>query len=440
MDSSLVKIFSEIVYYTELVAVFWAPFILIPLAYKNWVNYAKAKWYSEQKKVLIEVKLPQEMFRSPAAMELILTALHQTGGEGTIIDRYYKGKSRPWFSLEIASLNGEVRFFIWTFKDHKNFLEANLYAQYPDVAITEVEDYTNSFEYDMSKNAMWGCEFELAKPDAYPIKTYVDYGIKDDTEEEYKIDPLAPLIEFLGTIKKDQAVWVQIVVRAHTQEKTLFNAKAKEKILTDGPGMDTFFNGKEADPWKDGAKAEIKKILEATEIKDKDGNKVPNSVKLTEGQKDMIKALERSVSKYAFDVGIRAVHIGPKETFDKGAKGGIMGGFKNFGSENLNGFKPAQTGYDYMWQDPFGKKEAYQKEKIFNCFKERSFFHYPYIKSKKTIWGNNWKRGYIWKKKVFVLNTEELATIYHFPGSAIRTPSLRRIPSKRADAPANLPI
>jgi hypothetical protein len=38
-----------------------------------------------------------------------------------------------------------------------------------------------------------------------------------------------------------------------------------------------------------------------------------------------------------------------------------------------------------------------------------------------------------------VMTTEELATIYHFPGKVATTPTLGRIPSKRAEAPANLP-
>jgi hypothetical protein len=38
-----------------------------------------------------------------------------------------------------------------------------------------------------------------------------------------------------------------------------------------------------------------------------------------------------------------------------------------------------------------------------------------------------------------VMSTEELATIYHIPSSAIGTPGLRRIQSATGEAPANLP-
>jgi hypothetical protein len=43
-------------------------------------------------------------------------------------------------------------------------------------------------------------------------------------------------------------------------------------------------------------------------------------------------------------------------------------------------------------------------------------------------------------KPSFILNTEELATLYHFPGQVAATPSFKRISSTKAEAPTNLPI
>ena len=40
----------------------------------------------------------------------------------------------------------------------------------------------------------------------------------------------------------------------------------------------------------------------------------------------------------------------------------------------------------------------------------------------------------------FVLNTEELATIYHFPGLVAQTPSLNRVDTRKATPPDNLPV
>lgn len=385
-------------------SVVWVPIVLVEYAWGLWVRYVRTEWIRKQDKVLLEIKLPQETIKSPLAMELVLLGLYQTSGEGTPIDRYWDGKTRPWFSLELVSDGGEIHFYIWTLKSQRNVVEASIYAQYPGVEVHEVDDYTEKIFFDPAKFEIMGCKFEAVAPDPLPIKTYVDYGLDKDPDEEFKIDPIAPLIEFMGTLKKDHRAWVQYVVRAHVAEKTPANNKYPDK-------------------WKDEAKELIKKIIEESAVETKDGEQVPNAVKLTKGQKDRIEAIERSQTKFAFDAGIRLIYIAPKEVFDKGNGGGLMGAFKQFNAPNLNGFKPLEPmSFDYKWQDWTGKKLLERKIEHFAAYCNRGFFHYPFM------------------QKHTVLNTEELATLYHFPGSAVQTPNLKRIPSKRGDAPSNLPI
>ncbi len=396
--------FPETLRWLTFFSVIWVPFVIFELAWHSWTRYVRTDWLRKQEKLLLEIKLPQETLKSPLAMELVLLALYQTGGEGTPIDRYWDGKARPWFSLELVSDGGDIRFFIWTFKSQKAVLEASIYAQYPGVEVHQVDDYTQKIFFDPATHDLAGCRFEATSPDPLPIKTYVDYGLDKDPKEEYKVDPMAPLIEFMGTLKKGHQAWVQIVVRAHTQEKTPTNEKYPDK-------------------WKDEAKELIQEIIEESAIEDAEGNKTPNSVKLTTGQKIRIEAIERSQTKFAFDAGIRVLYIAPKDIFDKGNGGGLTGCFKQFNAPNLNGFKPADgMSVDYKWQDWSGKKILKRKIGHFRAYCERGYFHYPF------------------SKKWTVLNTEELATLYHFPGSAVQTPNLKRIPSKRGDAPANLPI
>ena len=38
-------------------------------------------------------------------------------------------------------------------------------------------------------------------------------------KEEYKIDPMTPILEFLGNLGSNQQVWVQYIIRAHTPEQ-----------------------------------------------------------------------------------------------------------------------------------------------------------------------------------------------------------------------------
>jgi hypothetical protein len=114
----------------------------------------------------------------------------------------------------MVSLEGRVGFYIWTRKGMKNFIESSLYAQYPGIEVHEVPDYAAPVQYDKETMAMWAAELEFVKDDAYPIKTYVDYGLDKDPKEEFKIDPIAPVIEFLGSIGANQQVWMQINVQS----------------------------------------------------------------------------------------------------------------------------------------------------------------------------------------------------------------------------------
>ena len=46
----------------------------------------------------------------------------------------------------------------------------------------------------------------------------------------------------------------------------------------------------------------------------------------------------------------------------------------------------------------------------------------------------------IGKQVTSVLSTEELATLFHFPGTVAQTSALGRIDAQKAEPPANLPI
>src|SRR5574343_190174 len=388
--------------------------VLLNIFWPLWVNYLRSSFFITQKTCLLEIKIPKDHFRSPKAMELFLTSLHQTGGEGTWYDKYWLGKTRPWFSLEMVSINGKVKFFIWTRNSNKNFIESSLYSQYPGIEITVADDYTKHVHFDPKINNMFAVEMILTKEDPYPINAYIDYGLDKDPKEEFKVDPLAPLLEYLGSVGQNQQTWIQIIIRAHKKE-------------TIKPGH----LWKTTDAWKDEATELVNKILmrdaktKVAGVEDeKTGlKKVPS---ISDGEKEIVAALERSVTKLPFDVGIRAINFAKKEAYDASNHGGILGSFKQFGSEHLNGFKPNSDKYSPMFSYPWQDFKDYRKNKKMGIalegYKRRMYFYEPYA------------------EKSFVLNSEELATIFHFPGSVAGTPNLDRIGSKKSQAPANLPI
>ncbi len=391
----------------------WLPLVLAPLFWRLWVEYIRAKFIASQEYVLLEIRLPREVVRSPLAMETLLTNLHLGIGEGTFINRYIEGKVRPWFSLEMVSLGGNVHFYIWTRKFLKDVVETQIYGQYPMVEVHEVEDYTNRVLYNPETYNVWGCDFKLTKEDGYPIKTYIDYGLDKDPKEEYKIDPMSGFFEFLSHVGPDEQIWFQLMIRVN-KDKLTEDRKYKGGALF-----------VKTTSWKDEAKDLIKKIRDETATKyvDEKGIEHAGFPNPTPGQVDQIKALERSISKLGFDAGIRGIYIAKKDAFNPSNIPALTASLKQLNSNSLNGIAPTRwfTQFDYPWQDWRGKKQAKMRGDIIDAYRRRSWFHYPY------------------KTDFFVLNTEEIATIFHFPGSVVQAPNLPRIQSTKGEAPANLP-
>ncbi len=391
-------------------APFWGAIVLGFFLFNIWVYYAKSKFISGQEYSLVEIKLPKEINKSPLAMEIVLNALFQTGGESTWVNKYIEGKVRPWFSLEIVSIEGSVKFFVWTRKFFKKLLEGQIYAQYPGVEIHDVEDYTSFVPYgkDGSEEwSLWGTEFQFTKADPYPIKTYVDYGLLKDPKEELKVDPMTAVLEYLGSMGKGEQGWIQILVRASKKNKK--------------PGG-LFGFSKEVD-WKEEGKKLVEEIIE--ESKPKEEGKFGRF--LTSSEQDLIKALDHSVSKLGFDCGVRGIYLAKKENFNAINIMGLLGSFRQYNTNDLNGFKPMNpTSFDYPWQDYNGMRLSKKKAKIFNAYRLRAYFHgAPYPE---------------YLRKAIVLNSEELATVYHFPGGVAQTPTIQKVESKKTEPPVNLPI
>lgn len=393
------------------------PFLLFWLLIKMYIDANRASFLASQDYILLEIVPPQDIEKSPAAMELFLTALYQTGGEGTWYDKYVQGKVRAWFSLELVSIGGNVHFYIWTRKGFQKLIESQLYSQFGGIEVNEVDDYSVGLSYDGSIE-LFGAELKLNEPDAFPIKTYVDYGIDKETEEEFKIDPITPVIETLGSLNPGHQMWIQIIVRAHKKEDLK-------------PGT---WNSLQ-DNWKEGGKEAIAKIKESSKVEIKDGENKRQQVAMTKGQELRITAIERSIAKMSFDTGIRMIYLAEKSSYDSGYVGAMTGSFKQYNSSDLNSFGMSwTTSFDYPWQDISGNKIKVLKDEILEAYKERDYFWRDRPKF------NNFFGKKIVERDSFVLNTEELATIFHLPGKVSSTPSLHRVESKKATAPSNLPI
>ncbi|MBI2627956.1 MAG: hypothetical protein HYW71_00775 [Candidatus Niyogibacteria bacterium] len=364
----------------------WLPAALFFISWEIWIIYIQIYFVTNISWMLLEVKVPHNVFKSPRAMELVFNALHNTY-EGNRLEKYWKGFVKGWLSFEIASLGGKISFFVRVPKFMKNLVEAQIYAQYPEVEIAEIDDYTRLLPENIPNEDwnLWGVEFGLTKEDAFPIRTYMDFKLEDVKEEMEKIDPMSSLLEFMSSIREGENVWFQVLIRA-----------SGNKWLEEGEKLK-------------------KKISEKT--KSKEG--APPQP-LLPGDTETLKALDRNMAKLGFDAGIRVIYAARRDIFNPINISSITGVMKQYNSQNLNGFKPQKKTSGGFW---FKKKREYRKQRsMVRAFRRRDYFYHPF------------------RRKSFVLSSEELATIYHYPGRVVSAPTFERGERKKGTPPPNLPI
>lgn len=410
------------------IGIFIALPILIIMAWNLWLSYIQTVFLKSLKWSIIEIRPPKDVWKSPAAMELVLNSLYAGAQGGDFVTKYWKGEVSLWNSLEIISIEGNVRFFIRTPEKFKKMVETQIYAQYPQAEVFDAEDYTKdipSYKKDSDFN-IWACNFILSKEDVYPIKSYIDYGLDRSVgalEEEQRVDPITPMIEFLGSLNAGEQIWIQILVRPDSKR---FSVKDKEGKLEKGKD------------WKAKAQEVIKELNDKLKEKDKEG-KVTAVLRPTKAQQGTIEAIERHASKFGFDSHIRGLYIAKKDAFNAASRApALIGAFRQYASSDLNGFKPDKaTKFDFVWQDLFGTKIVKMKKGYLEDYRSRDFFYggFDFKKISSYFTHPNKDGG-----KPFILSTEELATIFHLPGRVSETPTFVRIESKKAEPPVNLPI
>ncbi len=395
----------------------WVPVILFRASISRFVQMVRAEFFAKQEYVLLEVRIPRDVTKSPLAMETFFSNMNIGSGETTWYKKFIQGSSRPSWSFEIVSLGGRVHLYIWTRTGYRRLVETFLYAQYPDIEIIEAEDYSRLVDPSEHGYDMFACEYALKKSDAYPIKTYVDYKMEPGDKPEETVDPLAQIIETVGALGPGEQFWIQIIVRTHKLEKYkgIKNAKGGQY------------------KWTDVIKEAVEEIRTQTVRKTSFTDPVTGETSEREsfpnpskGQSEGIAAIERKASKQVFDVGIRTVYLGESSSFHGIMIPAQLNLFKPYANDLAN-FLSVQSVWtaaynDYPWEDPGGRHKHHFNHEAIQMYRRRAYFFDPYQ--------GNW----------MVLSTEELASLYHIPSAAVTTPNLPRIQSATTGAPPNLPL
>jgi hypothetical protein len=359
----------------------WLPGVLI-LAYLTWKNNQIAESVKSIESVLLALEIPKANDKSELAAEQLFASLH-----GILRDREELKQTngiQEHLSFEIASVNGQIRFYAWVPKTLQSFVEGQIYSQYPTVQIHEApEDYV---AHERQHSVVYTSEITLSDSEFLPIKTF----------QSFEVDPLAGITGTLAKLESTgEELWVQVLTRpiADSWQK---QSDSWIKSVKNGNPFG-FLSGEGLNfKW-------VGTLLEALWKPPEQGTGGATAPKeLSERDKTRLAEAEKKATKLGYQVKIRMAYLGESETNAKLRMQAIVGTFKQFNSTNLNGFRM--------------NGGSFKKEDLAN-YRNRLFID----------------RG-------FILNIEEVASVFHLPHTNVETPNIVWASNKTAEPPAKLPV
>lgn len=367
-----------------------------------------------EKYIVLLVRVAKENESGPIVAEQIYATLHGIKSKFSFWQKL-KGYSSDNVSFEIASKNRSIKFYVAFPENLRNLVEGQIYAQYPDVEIEDCKDYTNEIEF--AENAV-GTELKFMDSDVYPIKRYPQF---EDKLTRVAIDPVAGITSSL--VKFDDAAdeaWIQVVVTPLPDRWRILLTKCV-RILNKGifgkiESFETFyaraFTTRKLWPrivfFPVYFVFYIRGLFVTARI---DGDRGAYSSssddveELTSKQHERESSIDAAMDKVVrplFETTIRIVYVPKNKNLSKARVKlrEIGGSFKQFNFPHLNGFEV--------------KKFLYGKA-VLNAYRKRII------------------------RDGFILNNEELATVYHFPNLLVKTPTIHWVNSRKLEPPADLP-
>ncbi|PIR41394.1 MAG: hypothetical protein COV31_00790 [Candidatus Yanofskybacteria bacterium CG10_big_fil_rev_8_21_14_0_10_46_23] len=413
---------------------YWWVFLPVILAFtlfELWVWHIRQENLAGLEWSLLEIRAPEGSIRSPRVMEQFFTGVHGALRPLTWREKFFKGVMTAWFTFEIVGIGGDIRFFIRTPAGLKNLIEAQFFAQYPDAEIEEVYDYFNDLPPRIPNDdyELWGAEFKLNNDDVFPIKTYLEFEeVGSGPDEAIRSDPLTAFFETLNKLRSGEYITIQIIIQPTGPEVEDEWRKEGEAIINKIAGKEEKAPGPSVGAkLASGIDKTIDRIvgIEPQVFEEKKPDAGPTKVSAID--KETADAIARSISKLGFRSGIRFSYIAHKDVYSISHVASIMGSFRQFASQNLNSFRPTRITGSVGTLAPlflfsgkgFGadKKTLIKKWNHYRATRERSL---PF-------------------ERQYILNTEELATLYHLPSASDRGAILPSIGIRKGPSPGRLP-
>ncbi len=284
------------------------------------------------------------------------------------------------FAFEIIGSKGFVHLYAAVPADYIDVMQQAIVSAYPSARVEAVAEH-NIFSQVGGMNAIIGGQLNLKEKFAYPIATYQDL----------KRDAFQSILNALSGMENEDGAAIQILFRPADEgwrKEASSVASAKRK------GTDKAVSA-----------GSLAKDLVTAFVKPPEAKDQPEKPKdISSLEQSVIEAIEDKTRHPGFEVTIRVVASSNISQRSQTTVNNIVASFSLFNAPGKNGFEYHAT------HDP---------SELVTNYLLRAF---PYHKKKN------------------ILNSVELATLFHFPDQRnIPTSQLERQDSKQVDAPRNMP-
>jgi len=131
-------------------------------------NQRKKYHLTNTKRVLLLLEIPRENDKKELSAEQMFASLH--GILRPKSELIKEGSLQDHISFEFASAGAQIRFYVSVPIHLRNFVEGQIYAQYPTVQIHEAEE---DYSYEQTEfKIVHSTDLVLSEDESLPIKTF----------------------------------------------------------------------------------------------------------------------------------------------------------------------------------------------------------------------------------------------------------------------------
>ena len=306
---------------------------------------------------LLLLQVPRTNDKKELSAEQMFASLHGLLSSQKQSTGFFNETSGEAISFEIAVINKRIGFYVWVPDYLKSYVEEQIYAQYPSVTVTEVQD--RAHESTSNHSYVLASELKMTGHSALPIKTF----------QNFEVDPLAAITATLAKFKDDEEAWIQLVIRPAGRNWH----KDSEKYVSSIRG-----NKSSASPLD-----LINKILYPS------ANSSESSGKISDSQQTRAAGAEGKAQKLAFEAVLRIMYKGNGTMQDAKLRlQSIIASYKQFNTTYLNSLDQGKISTSEADIIKFRQRAISKKSLIFNIEEVATLFHLPHtsVETPYILW------------------------------------------------------